>query len=66
MASSFLPCAAPRGNSRSLNSTTEPREWRAPPKKDRVFKGTDGTFPVAVNHFAVLNGLFPLAASKAR
>ena len=26
----------------------------------------DGTFPIAANHFAALNGLFPLAASKAR
>jgi hypothetical protein len=26
----------------------------------------DGTFPFAANHFAALNGLFPLAASKAR
>jgi hypothetical protein len=25
----------------------------------------DGTFPIAANHFAALNGLFPLAASKA-
>ena len=36
-----------------------------PSVSPRILK-REGWFPIAANHFAALNGLFPLAASKAR